>query len=275
MEQFLSQLVSDCQHGFLRGKSCVTNLLEVLDYIGTCLDNGGQVDMLYLDMSKAFDRINHKRLILKLFNSGIGGNLLNWFESYLTDRRQRVTVLGVTSSTLPVTSGVPQGSIIGPALFLLYVNDLPEADLSSRVAMFADDTKLFSAIKSQDDVASLQADLVNLEHWSSQSGLSFNKSKCKHQSITRKIVPFTSSYKLEDTKVTTTDCERDLGVWVSSNLTWKKQVCNQTSKANKSLGYIKRNTRFVKSTEARRMFYLALVRSHFGYATQIWAPQSI
>jgi hypothetical protein len=214
-------------------------------------------------------------LIRKLSNSGIGGNLLNWFESYLTDRRQRVTVLGVTSSTLPVTSGVPQGSILGPALFLLHVNDLPEADLSSRVAMFADDTKLFSAIKSQDDVASLQADLVNLEHWSSQSGLSFNKSKCKHQTITRKIVPFTSSYKLEDTKVTTTDCERDLGVWVSSNLTWKKQVCNQTSKANKSLGYIKRNTRFVKSTEARRMFYLALVRSHFGYATQIWAPQSI
>ncbi len=192
MKQFLSQLVNDCQHGFLRGKSCVTNLLEVLDYIGTCLDNGGQVDMLYLDMSKAFDRINHKRLILKLSNSGIGGNLLNWFESYLTDRRQRVTVLGVTSSTLPVTSGVPQGSILGPALFLLYVNDLPEADLSSRVAMFADDTKLFSAIKSQDDVASLQADLVNLEHWSSQSGLSFNKSKCKHQSIMRKIVPFTS-----------------------------------------------------------------------------------
>ena len=275
MKQFLSQLVNDCQHGFLQGKSCVTNLLEVLDYIGTCLDNGGQVDMLYLDMSKAFDRINHKRLIRKLSNSGIGGNLLNWFESYLTDRRQRVTVLGVTSSTLPVTSGVPQGSILGPALFLLYVNDLPEADLSSRVAMFADDTKLFSAITSQEDVASLQADLVNLEHWSSQSGLSFNQSKCKHQTITRKIVPLTSSYKLEDTKVTTTDCERDLGVWVSSNLTWKKQVCNQTSKANKSLGYIKRNTRFVKSTEARRMFYLALVRSHFGYATQIWAPQSI
>ena len=275
MKQFLSQLVNDCQHGFLQGKSCVTNLLEVLDYIGTCLDNGGQVDMLYLDMSKAFDRINHKRLIRKLSNSGIGGNLLNWFESYLTDRRQRVTVLGVTSSTLPVTSGVPQGSILGPALFLLYVNDLPEADLSSRVAMFADDTKLFSAITSQEDVASLQADLVNLEHWSSQSGLFFNQSKCKHQTITRKIVPLTSSYKLEDTKVTTTDCERDLGVWVSSNLTWKKQVCNQTSKANKSLGYIKRNTRFVKSTEARRMFYLALVRSHFGYATQIWAPQSI
>ena len=111
--------------------------------------------MVYLDMSKAFDWINHKRLIRKLSNSGIGDSLLNWFESYLTYHRQRVTVLGVTSSTLPVISGFPQGSILGPALFLLYVNDLPEAALSSRVAMFADDTKLFSAIKSQDDVASV------------------------------------------------------------------------------------------------------------------------
>jgi hypothetical protein len=132
--------------------------LEALNYIGTCLDNGGQVDMVYLDVTKTFDRINHKRFIRKLSNSaGIGGNLLNWFETYLTDRRPNVTVhvLGVTSSTLPVTSSVPQWSILGPALFLLYVNDLPEAALSSRVAMFADDTKLFSAIKSQDDVASV------------------------------------------------------------------------------------------------------------------------
>ena len=119
-----------------------------------------------LDMSKAFDRINHKRLTQKLANSGIGGNLLKWFQSYLTDRRQRVTVLGVTSKPLPVCSGVPQGSILGPALFLLYVNDLLEAPTSSRAAMFADDTKIFSAIKSQDDVTALQTDLGTLEHWS-------------------------------------------------------------------------------------------------------------
>ena len=105
--------------------------------------------------------------------------------------------------------------------------------------MFADDTKLFSAIKSQDDVASLQADLVNLEHWSSQSGLSFNKSKCKHQSITRKIVPFTSSYKLEDTKVTTTDCERDLGIWVSSNLAWKNKCATRRQKRTSPLATLK------------------------------------
>ena len=131
--------------------------------------------MFYLDMSKAFDRINHKRLMQKLANSGVGGNLLKWFQSYLTDRRQRVTLLGVTSKPLPVCLGVPQGSILGPALFLLYVNDLLETPTSSRAAMFADDTKIFSSIKSRNDVIALQTDLgrPDLEYWSTISGLSF------------------------------------------------------------------------------------------------------
>ncbi|CAB4032925.1 Hypothetical predicted protein, partial [Paramuricea clavata] len=147
----LSQIINMYQHGFLQGKSCVTNLLEVLDYIGRILDNGGQVDTVYLDMSKAFDRINHRKRINKLRNFGCGGRLLKWFSSYLTGRRQRVTVLGATSNTLPISSGVPQGSILGPVLFLLYVNDLPDSVTTSKVAMFADDTKLFSAIKCQSD----------------------------------------------------------------------------------------------------------------------------
>ncbi len=100
-------------------------------------------------MSKAFDRINHRKLINKLRNYGCGGSLLKWFTSYLTGRRQRVTVLGATSNTLPISSGVPQGSILRPVLFLLYVNDLPDSVTTSQVAMFADDTKLFSAIKCQ------------------------------------------------------------------------------------------------------------------------------
>ena len=151
----------------------MTNLLEVLDYVGACLEKGGQIDMFYLDMSKAFDRINHKRLMQKLANSGVGGNLLKLFQSCLTDCRQRVTVLGVTSKPLPVCLGVPQGSILGSTLFLLYVNDLLEAPTSSRAVMFADDTKIFSSIKSRNDVIALQTDLGNLEYWSTVSGLSF------------------------------------------------------------------------------------------------------
>ena len=123
----LIQIINNCQHGFLRGKSCVTNLLEVLDYIGKILDNGGQVNTIYLDMSKAFDRISHRKLINKLKNCGCGGSLLKWFTSYLTGRRQRVTVFGATSNSLPISSGVPQGFMLGPVLFLLYVNDLPDS----------------------------------------------------------------------------------------------------------------------------------------------------
>ena len=118
------------------------------------------------------------------------------------------------------------------------MNDLLEAPTSSRAAMFADDAKIFSSIKSQDDVIALQTDLGNLEHWSTVSGLSFNQSKCKRQMLTRKKVPVASSYKLEDSIVSSTDSERDLGVWVSTDLTWKKQANEQTAKANTILGYV-------------------------------------
>ena len=141
--------------------------------------------------------------------------------------------------------------------------------------MFADDTKIFSSIKSQDDVIALHFDLGNLEHWSTVSGLSFNQCKCKRQMLTRKKVPVASSYKLDDSIASSTDSERDLGVWVSSDLKLKKQVNEQAAKANKILGYVRRNTLFIKNIAARRALYLALLSSHFGYATQVWSPQSV
>ena len=252
----LFQRIHINQHGFLPGKSCVTNLLD--RYLGIHWKNprSRRSSGHDLDMSKAFDRINHQRLLHKLTNSGIGGNLLKWFQSYLTDRRQRVVVIDATSDPLPVCSGVPQGSILGPALFLLYVNNLPDVIKSSQVSMFAGDTKVFSTIRSQDDVKSLQADLVDLEHWSCISGLTFNQSKCKHQRITRKILPVTSSFELGNHLIDTTENEKDLGVWLSSKLTWKKQVYVQTAKANKLLGHISRNTTFIRNTTARRSMYL-------------------
>ena len=155
------------------------------------------------------------------------------------------------------------------------MNDLPEAIKSSEVAMFADDTKIFKAITSLDDSTSLQADLNSLETWSSASGLGFNPNKCKSQCITRKIKPIVSTYKFNNSALISTETERDLGVWVSKDLTWNKQVYEQSARANKLLGYIRRNTRCINSTNLRRTLYLALVRSHLGYATQLWSPQTV
>ena len=144
--------------------------------------------------------------------------------------------------------------------------------------MFADDRKIFGEIKTLGDASSLQEDLGRLSTWSELSGLLFNEAKWKAQHITRKTKPILSSYKLNNTCNTALEwyaAEKDLGVWITKDLTWYKQVNEQSSRANKLLGYLKRNTRIILRTEVRRTLYLALVRPHLGYATQIWAPQSI
>ena len=187
-------LISSAQHGFIPGRSCTTQLVEVLHYIGSILYSGKQTDMIFMDMSKAFDKVSHTALINKLLKYNIGGSLLQWFTSYLHDRQQRVTTLGATSSQKPVCSGVPQGSILGPILFLLYVNDLPDAVTNSTVACFADDTKIFRRIDSITDAILLQDDLNNLESWSKISGLMFNEEKCKNISITRRRQPINHPY---------------------------------------------------------------------------------
>ena len=264
-------LIDSSQHGFITGRSCVTQLVEVLDYIGSQLDNGDQVDVIYLDMSKAFDKASHRKLLRKLRDYGFSGKLLAWLESYLHDRMQRVTALGVNSQALPVTTGVPQGSILGPMLFLLYANSLPGAVKSSHVSAFADDTEIFKSIKSPTDAAILQDDLSSLATWSSSAGLMFNESKCKAQRITN---PVSNTYHINEVLLGVTSAEKDLGVIISDKLLWNKQVCDQCAKSNRMLGFVRRNTRSIKNASVRRVIYLTLVRSHLGYATQVWAPRS-
>ena len=208
-------------------------------------------------MSKAFDKVRHDLLMEKLRDAGLGGNLLTWFRAYLYGRRQRVTVLGATSRDLPVTSGVPQGSILGPALFLLYVNNLPDSILNSKVAMFADDTKVYKVVISEDDSAALQQDLDNLSSWSVASGLAFNDKKCKFQTITRKRKPICSCYEVNGNTIMSCEEERDLGVSLERDLTWHAQVAHQAACANKLLGFVRRNSRFIHSISVRRQYTLA------------------
>ncbi|CAB4038149.1 Hypothetical predicted protein, partial [Paramuricea clavata] len=267
--------INNGQHGFVPRKSCVTQLIEVLEYIGRELDLGKQVDVIYLDMSKAFDRVSHMQLLKRLRDFGFGGNILNWFRSYLKDRRQQTTVLGATSSALPVTSGVPQGSILGPLLFLLYQNNLPNSINHSKIATFADDTKIYKVINAKADASAMENDLANFQTSSANANLLLNTDKCKTLRITRKRNKIDHTFKLQDSALETKDCERDLGVWTSSTLTWSKQVLHQCAQANKSLGYIRRSTIKIKTISVRRTLYLTLVRSHLAYASQVWAPQTV
>ena len=163
------------QHGFIRGKSTTTQLLEVYHEILESVASGNEVDAIYLDFSKAFDKVPHHLLLKKLDTLGIRGSLLTWFESYLKDRQQRVVIHGVCSDWLPVTSGVPQGSILGPLLFIVYCNDIPTCiEENSTLALFADDSKLYRTLSSPTSSASLQHDLSNITHWTTNNQMELN-----------------------------------------------------------------------------------------------------
>ena len=136
-----NKLITKSQHGFLKARSCLTNLLCFLEDITKWVDDGSPVDVVHLDFQKAFDKVPHQRLLIKLKAYGIGESMINWIQAWLTDRRQRVIVEGEISNWKPVLSGVPQGSVLGPILFLIFINDLDD-DLSGKVLKFADDTSV-------------------------------------------------------------------------------------------------------------------------------------
>ena len=172
------KLFSDSQHGFLPHKSCTTQLLTAMNHWTESLNSGYATDIIYFDFKKAFDSVPHRRLLLKLKSYGISGNLLSWLSSFLTGRLQRVTLNNVYSEWSNVISEVPQGSVLGPILFLLYVNDIPSV-VDSHLLVFADDIKLYRRIQSENDIIQLQKDINNLLNWSNTWLLNFNIPKCK------------------------------------------------------------------------------------------------
>lgn len=269
-------LITNSQHGFLRRRSCVTQLLSVLHAIGQSLDKNIQTDVVYLDFAKAFDTVDHQILLHKLASYGVSGHLYEWFTNYLSGRRQRVVVDGATSQWAPVTSGVPQGSILGPVLFAIFINDLPDAlPVDTSAALYADDTKLYKFITSIDDCENLQHALTDLNCWGHENNLLFNQSKCKVLTITRKKSPLTYNYHMDSKDLTRVQREKDLGVLMNNILSWDDHVYSVTAKGNKMLGLLKRTCPQLTNTIVRRTLYLTLVKSQLSYATEVWSPPTI
>ena len=274
VSEFVHSSLNEQQHGFRNRRSCTTQLLSVFHDVGKARDSGKEADLIYLDFSKAFDSVSHKKLIYKLKLHSISGSLLNWFTDYLNKRLQRVVVNGVASSYLKATSGVPQGSIHGPLLFLIYSNDLPDAANHSVVPMFADDSKCYREIAKPLDRNHFQADLNSLHEWSYTWELDFNPKKCAAMRFFRKKGPDQSqNYYLNNQLIKLRTSQSDFSILVSNNLKWSLHINNLVSKANNMLGFIRRNCFHLADVNARRLLYLTLVRSQLSHGCEVWAPQ--
>ena len=270
MEKYLYDncLISSKQHGFVKQKSCTTNLLETLDLISCLISQNKPVDVAYLDFAKAFDTVPHKRLIHKLRAYGISGRLLNWIKSFLTNRRQRVVQGEAKSSWSNVLSGVPQGSVLGPLLFVLFINDLPEI-ITNCVKLYADDTKIISSVANDNEKMLLQLDLNRAYEWSKTWLLEFNLMKCL-------VMHFGSNnshhvLKIASRDLVITSSERDLGVIFTSDLKWKQQVIACAAKANSILGLIRKI--FVNfDLKIVKLLYTVYVRPLIEFAVPVWNP---
>ena len=269
-------LIRSSQHGFMALKSCQTNLIEYLDTLTRLVDEGHNVDVVYLDFAKAFDKVPHKRLLLKLEAHGISGNVLGWIQSWLAGRTQRVVLNGQASEWMPVSSGVPQGSVLGPTCFVVFINDIDEVvDLvSGFISKFADDTKYGRVIRSEEDRVEMQRDIDRLLAWADKWQMEFNSKKCKVMHLGRSNPSYTycmGGYAPGGTILEEVTQEKDLGVIVSNNLKPSLQCAKAVKKANSVLGQMRRSFYYRDKSVWVKM-YKTFVRHHMELSVQAWSP---
>lgn len=274
-DQLYSSILPDLnpqQHGFLKGRSTVSNLVVFTDYVTRQMVTSGQVDAIYTDFSKAFDRIDHVILLKKLFNLGIRGDLYRWFSSYVFNRTQAVVLGGYTSSWTAIPSGVPQGSLLGPLLFVIYINDIGDCFKHSQFLLFADDMKMFMAIDNPSNALLLQEDLERVANYCKTNNLILNISKCSVITFSRKTQTVQFKYSIENQPLLRVSDIRDLGVHLDSKLTFVNHIDMIAKKASSALGFIIRNASIFKTMKTLKVLYCAYVRSHLEYASQVWNP---
>ena len=269
---FVASTVSPKQHGFLKGCSTVTNLLEFASTTIDGFSNRLQTDTIFTDFSKAFDRVDHKLLLLKLDKIGFPGSLVNWIKSYLSSRRQCVVFNHSVSDEILVSSGVPQGNHLGPILFMIFINDLPSVVVHSNILMFADDVKLFKVLNDLYDCELLQHDLDNLSTWCKVNRLDLNVDKCKCMTFHRRsMVNFT--YRINNMILERVDLCNDLGILLDHKLNFTEHIVCITAKATGTLGFIKRWSKEFSDPYTTKLLYTSLVRPILEYGCVLWNPQ--
>uniref|UniRef100_A0A8D0CDV4 Reverse transcriptase domain-containing protein n=1 Tax=Salvator merianae TaxID=96440 RepID=A0A8D0CDV4_SALMN len=225
-----NSVINRSQHGFVTNKSCQTNLISFYDKITEWVDQGNAVDIVYLDFSKAFDKVSHTILIEKMIKYGIDKVTVRWVHNWLSDRTQRVVINGCTSNWKKVSSGVPQGSVLGPVMFNIFINDLDEG-VEGKLIKFADDTKLGGGVaNTREERERIQKDLEKLEQWAATNRMVFNKEKCKVLHLGKKNEK--NTYRMGGIRLSSSTCEKDLGVLVDHRLNMSQQ-CEAAAKKGK------------------------------------------
>jgi Reverse transcriptase (RNA-dependent DNA polymerase)/Endonuclease-reverse transcriptase len=261
------------QFGFRKNRSCELQLHRVCQDLAFILDNKEEADLIFLDFSKAFDKVSHTLLLHKLNSYGLQIDIITLIKSFLSDRTQKVVIDGWSSDSVTVTSGVPQGSVLGPLLFLIYINDLPDK-IRSKCRLFADDSLIYRKILTEEDRLILQHDLEEVADWCTKWLMSLNLNKCEYMKVSSKRITLDSEYKVMDHPLSQVSSYKYLGLTLTEKLNWNPHINSVISKANQVL-YVTKRALSKSTPNVKETAYKSIVRPVLEYSASVWDPYQV